>query len=342
MDEEGRRPIERTGPTTLLFRGVDEAQGALALVQMRRQQLSERLLERFRITYSVSPTLLPTFEPEFAISLIERFFSPEQLVLIGKKGGIKSFRDALTRGITMAEAQWKHESEKYIPRPKAYSGAPCFLCGLPFLPLEEIQAEMAGGKAQDHPLYPQCEHLIPSAATYLFFGMPGRQEYRYAFNNKEVLELNYRWAHRYCNGLKGASMFINLLVSSLVDGSYTNGVVVNKAPFELNRPLINKYLTDLWSSPSSGGQTLRRLADKGRIPAQSIIAFSFASIERAFEPMITTLNIPGQKQRLEACFFNNALDIVFQYTNLGGGKRKKTRKHKLKRKRTRRNKKSKK
>lgn len=84
---------------------------------------------------------------------------------------------------------------------------------------------------------PECEHIIPISGAVMIFGavasaqdakQPGAQEY---------YSLNYEWAHKFCNGLKSDSLFVNLRNK---DGTL-------KLDIDINKEYITQFLNKLYS-----------------------------------------------------------------------------------------------
>lgn len=78
----------------------------------------------------------------------------------------------------------------------------CYLCG------QKIFAKDVFGRRTVHPLYPECEHILPvtSARWYLDLYMRKTQMEDPFF--KAALELEYAWAHRICNQTKSNALFL--------------------------------------------------------------------------------------------------------------------------------------
>ncbi len=78
----------------------------------------------------------------------------------------------------------------------------CYLCG------QKILAKNDFGRKTVHPLYPECEHILPvtSARWYLDLYMRKSQMEDPFF--KKMLELEYAWAHRVCNQTKSNDLFL--------------------------------------------------------------------------------------------------------------------------------------
>ncbi len=83
----------------------------------------------------------------------------------------------------------------------------CYLCG------ETLLAKNVFGRKTIHPLYPECEHILPvtSARWYLDLYMRKTQMEDPFF--AKMLALEYAWAHRVCNQTKSNTLFLTELKS---------------------------------------------------------------------------------------------------------------------------------
>jgi hypothetical protein len=120
---------------------------------------------------------------------------------------------------------------------------------------------------------PECEHIIPISAAVMIFGavasaqdakQPGAQEY---------YSLNYEWAHKFCNGLKSDSLFVNLRNK---DGSL-------KVDIDINKEYITQFLNKLYhESPE-----LQLMTQKKR---DLWIAYRELTIYQRLEPLVRLIN----------------------------------------------------
>ena len=162
----------------------------------------------------VEPLL--TFGPRDALSYIN-YVKPE--AARSNPAAIKHPReDLVAYDIKLAEKQWATFAESYsttsgqhayVPR-ESVNGLPCFLCGLP---IEKSATFRPGSNEHLKPFYPQCEHLIPAAAVFILFGLPGKVA-NLTPAQQSIVSKNFLWAHRYCNGVKDAYLFINVFMKS--------------------------------------------------------------------------------------------------------------------------------
>ena len=75
----------------------------------------------------------------------------------------------------------------------------CYLCGFPLLERGQL-----GVKNTTHPLYPECEHVLPYILGALYLNLvTGKKEFeRLPVDSQELTKAEYRWSHRCCNQLK--------------------------------------------------------------------------------------------------------------------------------------------
>lgn len=90
-----------------------------------------------------------------------------------------------------------------------FFGQECYLCGLPILPRQSVDPAF-GMNDSNHPLYPECEHVLPYIYGALYLNLVTSKE---AFNAlpesiKQVAKMEYKWSHRCCNQLKNQAPFV--------------------------------------------------------------------------------------------------------------------------------------
>ena len=80
----------------------------------------------------------------------------------------------------------------------------CYLCGFPLLERGQL-----GVKNTTHPLYPECEHVLPYILGALYLNLvTGKKEFeRLPVDSQELTKAEYRWSHRCCNQFYGRKKY---------------------------------------------------------------------------------------------------------------------------------------
>lgn len=341
-----------SGLCSLIRQGREEqavSRGAEVLAGIKRLTAEDLKKEVNEEIASKPHIVLREFGPADALAIIQYEAGLSKFSLLGAKGGKLKERQALER--RPAEKQWQGATNIIIERDinstvnsmdedgfryHSKLHAPgqtinCFLCGHPIID----PSQWSGGPKTPNGLALQCEHLFPSAATYLFFGDPSYG------GIPEALKVNYRWAHATCNNKKSNKLFITMLIAIYDEGGRPFAFGVSPRPVILNKEVVDNFLRDLWSSETPQREQLKQVFDMvGTYTWEKFYQIAFASITANFAPLIEICN--GRKQKFEANLFDKIIYIVNTYDPelKRGGKRKRSRKFKVKGKRTRRNKKS--
>ena len=56
---------------------------------------------------------------------------------------------------------------------------------------------------------PECEHILPIAQAVMLLGLYGETTKTHFLYNKELVKIEYRWAHRTCNQVKSDDSYVS-------------------------------------------------------------------------------------------------------------------------------------
>jgi len=314
----------------------DVARGAEVLARMKEvtpEALQGEVREEIERVETEAPQnkgYLEEFGPKDAVDILQHQVALSKLSLLGSKGAQIKERQALEE--RPAEKQWqavadgiKSEGEKFDREAanSAFSSGllglgfryhskdnavkqtgTCFLCGHPLIDKDDWNDKSI---KSGHGLSLQCEHLIPSAATYLFFG-DGK-----SFGLQEILQLNYRWAHAACNNKKSNQLFINMIIAIRDEMNKVFAFGFNPRQIFLNESLVKNFLSELWHATGPQRQQLKQSFDMmGTDTWEKFYPIAFASITENFAPLIMQCNGPG-KQKFERTFFFQIVNVLNKY-----------------------------
>lgn len=147
------------------------------------------------------------------------------------------------------------QCEKAIPTEKPGSGT-CYLCEQPMLDKKSF------GKNYAHPLYPECEHILPVTSARWYLDLYMFKEQTKDETIAKLLSLEYAWAHRICNQTKSNDLYIS-------EDQDKGVILLNSEAIKESlgkiRDAAKTYLTTFGSVPtpvvSAGGKTATQIVE---------------------------------------------------------------------------------
>ena len=238
---------------------------------------------------------LESFGPKEAFVAIKNHFLkyPD---LIEDKYGVHT-RDLLTYGTYNAETQWALAIRTKLPdKDKSY----CYIC-----------SEKCSSKIPHNWDYPEVEHLLPSSFAFLTIGLPGefnqkwhkpaKVRYMRMYNAvigfqkiaRELQEHNFTWCHKYCNGVKSDSIFIDLVrvTSACKDKRFGKCLIKinNGKDIRINEDNVELFVKTL--TDKNKGMALdwkRSISDNYMISEGTKEVINY-NIQEAFDPLVDKL-----------------------------------------------------
>lgn len=224
------------------------------------------------------------FGPTDALNFLVMNCFDDEVIANFNPDTMKEKRKQLDYGSHQAETQWEIALKRDIPEAENND---CFICELDF----------NNTKVKDWSS-PEIEHLFPSAFAFLLFGLPGKFHLKWKDERDEASKIitnaaikfgelmrdlqvkNYKWCHAYCNKIKDASIFIDILEQTdgcrqLRKDKCTVSMKTDK-DIKMNHNAILSYIRKLRTSESDRARSWKRSyrGDSKDIHANIITAFS--------------------------------------------------------------------
>jgi hypothetical protein len=156
------------------------------------------------------------------------------------------------------------------------NGNPCYICGMP------INDTKIKGRPQYPGLTSECEHLLPIAQSIIFLGLYWAKAKTGGLfvPTKDVLRLEYEWAHRTCNQVKSDRSFIIFNKKSEI--------------YETNSDAIEILLRDIFSNKRSNSSAfnteLHRIFGTGVVGLSNFIRARKDTVISRFQIICDYLN----------------------------------------------------
>lgn len=154
---------------------------------------------------------------------------------------------------------------------------PCYICGMS-IDNSDFYTSNTGIKIPQG-LTAECEHILPIAQAILFLGIYNAKapemDREVFIPPKEILKLEYRWAHRTCNQIKSNISFIHFNTATLL--------------FEVNDLQLANLLKNIYNNNREDSTKFNELI-KNFGSAKNFVEFRLPEARKPFEDICKYLN----------------------------------------------------
>ena len=129
---------------------------------------------------------------------------------------------------------------------------------------------------------PECEHILPIAQAVMLLGLYGETTKTHFLYNKELVKIEYRWAHRTCNQVKSDDSYLSYYAKRNIGLQY-----------EINKQGLKTLLGNIWNNKRTDSSEFNVILHGAYEDKEAFIASRMkddSSLMEAFEPIVEFLN----------------------------------------------------